>query len=131
MGNYALFAGGYGYDIGSSVNTVDAYDTSLTQSTPTALSVARYWLAGASVGNYVLFAGGHSSGSSYGDTVDAYALQVSVAILYAPIGAKYKFGESEETATTTNEITVPVPLTGYIKYKSGVVGTEGSALDYS
>lgn len=44
----------------------------------------------------------------------------SVAVLYMPIGTKYKFGESEETATT-NEITVPVPITGYIKFKNGVI----------
>ena len=61
---------------------------------------------------------------------DNFTPTVQVARLYMPIGTKYKFGESEETATT-NEITVPVPLTGYIKYKSGVVGTEGSAPDDS
>jgi hypothetical protein len=47
----------------------------------------------------------------------------SVARLYMPIGTKYKFGESEETATT-NEITVPVPITGYIKFKNGVISNE-------
>jgi len=56
---------------------------------------------------------------------DNFTPTVPVAKLYVPIGTKYKFGESEEIATT-NEITVPAPLTGYIKYKSGVVGTEGS-----
>ena len=56
---------------------------------------------------------------------DNFTPTVQVARLYLPIGTKYKFGESEETATT-NEITVPVPITGYIKYKSGAVGTEGS-----
>ena len=104
-------------------DTVDAYDISLTRSTPTPLSEARMELAGASVGDYALFAGGYD-GTSYFTTVDAYGLPVPpvpVARLYMPIGTKYKFGESEETATT-NEITVPVPLTGYIKYKSGVVG---------
>jgi hypothetical protein len=118
VGNYALFAGGYGSDPYYK-DTVDAYDTSLTRSTPTALSVARSLLAGANVGNYALFAGGFDG--SYRDTVDAYHSAL-VARLYMPIGTKYKFGESEKTATT-NEITVPVPLTGYIKYKSGVVGT--------
>ena len=45
--------------------------TSLTRSTTTELSTARRALAGASVGNYALFAGGQS-GSSYYSTVDAY-----------------------------------------------------------
>jgi hypothetical protein len=66
-----LFAGGSGSSP-TYKNTVDAYDTSLTQSTPTALSVARDFLAGASVGNYALFAGGQSSSSSYSNAVDAY-----------------------------------------------------------
>ena len=51
-------------------NTVAMYhpDGELTRSTPTGLSAGRIYLAGASVGNYALFAGG----SSYGDRVDAY-----------------------------------------------------------
>jgi len=59
---------------------------------------------------------------------DNFTPTEQVVTLYMPIGAKYKFGESEQIATT-NEITVPVPLTGYIKYKSGAVGTEGSGPD--
>jgi hypothetical protein len=120
VGNYALFTGGeYGSDSYSS--TVDAYNASLTRSTPTALSVARSGIAGASVGNHALFAGGYD-GSDYYNTVNAYTPSVPEVRLYMPIGTKYKFGESEETATT-NEITVLAPLTGYIKYKRGVVGT--------
>ena len=129
VGNYALFAGGTSL-LPDLKDTVDAYDASLTRSTPTALSAARHNVAGASVGNYALFAGGSSLPSDYKDTVDAYGPPVPEARLYMPIGTKYKFGESEETAES-NEITVPVPLTGYIKYESGVVGTEGSALDNS
>ncbi len=67
VGNYALFAGGHD---GSYSDTVDAYNASLTRTTPTALSSVRRNLAGASVGNYALFAGGY--GGSYRDTVDAY-----------------------------------------------------------
>ena len=117
VGDYALFAGGYD---GGDKSTVDAYDVSLVRSTPTVLSEARRYLAGASVGDYALFAGGISGTGGYRDTVDAYTLQGPVTILNMPIGTKYKFGESEETATT-NEITVPVPLTGYIKFKNGVI----------
>ena len=116
VGDYALFAGGSGDDGYSS--TVDAYDASLVRSTPTALSVARNFLVGVSVGNYALFAGGWGGGS-YSSTVDAYH-SVLVARLYMPIGTKYKFGESEETAES-NEITVPVPITGYIKFRNGVI----------
>ena len=61
VGKYALFAGGYiskssfGYSVSSSV---DAYNTSLTKSTPTELSCKRCGHAAASVGGYALFAGG-------------------------------------------------------------------------
>ena len=80
VGKCALFAGGYsrsvfGYGVSSSV---DAYDTSLTKSTPTELSCKRCGHAAASVGGYALFAGGASSYNiifGYDDivsSVDAY-----------------------------------------------------------
>ena len=70
VGNYALFGGGYGSGYSS---TVDAYDTSLTRTTPTALSAARQQLAATTVGNYALFGGGSGSGSpGHLSTVDAY-----------------------------------------------------------
>ena len=68
VGDYAVFADG---------STADAYDTSLTKSTPTGLSVPRGNLAGASVGNYALFAGGFmyiDDSYRYYSTVDAYTV---------------------------------------------------------
>ena len=65
IGNYALFGGGY--RDGSNVDTVDAYDASLTRTIPTVLSNARGGLAATTIGNYALFGGG-----SYLNTVDAY-----------------------------------------------------------
>ena len=61
VGNYALF--------GDS-STVDAYNSNLVRSTPTALSQGRANFAAASVGNYALFGGGYAG--SYYSTVDAY-----------------------------------------------------------
>lgn len=63
-GDYALFG----------ANTyMNAYNTSLTRTTATALSTSRSSLAGASIGGYALFGGGmgNSSMSSY-SVVDAY-----------------------------------------------------------
>ena len=40
--------------------------------------------------------------------------------VFMPVGTKYKFGATEETATSV-EITVPTPVTGYVKFKSGVI----------
>lgn len=81
VGKYALFAGGFisrsafGNNVSSSV---DAYNTSLTKSTPTELSCKRCGHAAASVGGYALFAGGASSCNLLGyyddivSSVDAY-----------------------------------------------------------
>ena len=75
FGNYALFAGGYIFSRSSHSTTycptVDAYNASLTRSTPTGLSVARYDLAAATVGNYALFAGGSGKKLNY-STIDVY-----------------------------------------------------------
>ncbi len=56
-------------------DVVDAYNTSLTRSTPTALSVGRYYPTGASVGSYALFGGGYTG--SYSDVVDAYSTSLT------------------------------------------------------
>ena len=71
VGNYALFGGGSG-DAPADKDTVDAYDYTLTRSTPTALSAARYSLAATTVGNYALFGGGFGDAPTNKDTVDAY-----------------------------------------------------------
>ena len=59
---------GGGITRSSNSNVVDAYDTSLTRSTPTALSQARSYLAATTVGDYALFGGG----TGYSAVVDAY-----------------------------------------------------------
>lgn len=68
IGSYAIFAGGSKRAITGSdynLNTVDAYNSSLTRTIPTALSVARGKLVGTNNANYAIFAGP-------GDDVDAY-----------------------------------------------------------
>ena len=90
VGNYALFAGGIGSipvsDSLTSINcasTVDAYNASLTKSTPTALSTARYGHAAAAIGSRALFAGGATksvgtiSYDGFTATVDAYSTSLT------------------------------------------------------
>jgi hypothetical protein len=73
-----LFGGGgtygdYIYSEGFSYySTVDAYDKSLTRTTPIGLSQARYALAATKVGNYALFAGGTYQTYTGTTIVDAY-----------------------------------------------------------
>ena len=76
VGNYALFAGGMtltaSYEV-LSCDTVDAYNTSLTRSTPTALSVARDSLAATQLGDYALFGLGEDAATGEAmSVVDAY-----------------------------------------------------------
>lgn len=73
---YAIFAGGYVKNVTGSfayVGSTDAYNSSLvrTSSSRNALQEIKDNLAGASVGNYALFAGG-SNGSGHLDSVDAF-----------------------------------------------------------
>ena len=113
--NYALFGGGSG---NSYSNVVDAYDTSLTRTTPTALSQVRRELAATSVGNYALFGGGYNG--SRLNTVDAYSL-ASYDIQVFP-ETKYSFNNSEEIFSPTMQtITMQGPVVGYIKIKNTTV----------
>ena len=70
VGDYALFAGG---ENNSSFSTyVNAYNTSLTRSTPTSLSQARVELAATNVGDYAIFGGGYSTSVGASSTTDVY-----------------------------------------------------------
>lgn len=81
IGSYALFAGG-GSSSGSGSDNdfysdAVAYNTSLTKSTPTALSARRKDFAAAPNSAYAIFAGGYgtynsTTGFYYDDNVDAY-----------------------------------------------------------
>lgn len=65
---HALFAGGYS---GSYSDLVDVYDSGLTRTAGTPLSVAISGMAGISLGPYGMFAGGGNS-SNYFAVVDSY-----------------------------------------------------------
>lgn len=71
IGNYALFAGGLMSGANLMQTACYSVDGSLTGSTQTGLSVARYQLAATTVGDYALFAGGYR-GSTRLSVVDAY-----------------------------------------------------------
>jgi len=86
VGDYALFGGG-AISVSNPRDYVKAYNSSFTQMTPTALSVAREELTATSVGNYALFAGGAKCRLNSGDltyteydTVDAYDISLTRTI---------------------------------------------------
>ena len=73
IGNYALFAGGYGWndDIRGAVNTVTAYNKTLTRSSPSNLNIASSDLASTIVGDYAIIGGGDSK------TVTSYSTSLT------------------------------------------------------
>lgn len=91
IGNYALFAGG----VDSSFNytsTVDVYDSTLTKTTSSSLSIGRCYLSEAVVGKYVLFAGGeHQKPVANVDAFTAALTRTSVTDLRA---ARYWMGSA-------------------------------------
>ena len=85
------------------------------------MSAARKHLAATSIGNYVIFAGGTSSG--YSATVDAYQVNDGLEISVYK-GSKYKFQNMVEEETVTADmatISIPTPATGYIKFKNTTI----------
>ena len=81
VGNYALFAGGLKPGL-FSVKTVDAYNTSLTKSTPAELPWERGYHASAAIGGYALFAGGEertTSGSQFMRSTDVYNASLTLS----------------------------------------------------
>ena len=89
-GNYALFAGGYAYTNGTSNYhaSVDVYNTSLTKSTATSLSIGRNFATAVSIGDYALFAGGQGSTDALG-TVDIYDAKLTRTIQHDLSIARY------------------------------------------
>lgn len=70
--NYVLFGGGW-TDSATRSNLVEAFNNSMGKTTPTTLSIPRYDLASASIGDYALFAGGNEYDVLYGtNRVDIY-----------------------------------------------------------
>lgn len=81
VGDYAVFAGGY-YSSSSTggvyKNTVDVFDSTLTRTNGTNLSVKKSSLGAATVGDFALFAGGtyySNVGYQRTSTVEVYAVQ--------------------------------------------------------
>ena len=62
-----MFGGG---NTGSVSSVVNAYDTSLTRTTPTGLNTARSYLSAVPIGDYALFGGGDTG--SVSAVVDVY-----------------------------------------------------------
>lgn len=81
VGNYAIFAGGYSNYLGEYSNIVDAYNGSLTRSSPQSNLINKTQnLAAAKTGSYALFAGGDygSNGiNTYWDIVSSYNLSLT------------------------------------------------------
>lgn len=97
--NYAVFAGGASASATWST-VVDTYNKDLVRSTASALSAARGRIASARVGEYVIFAGGCGSGSTYISmaNVDAYNnSMVKTSITTLTKGTQWATGAGNST----------------------------------
>ena len=126
---YALFAGGYYYDVTDVISAaVDVYDSSLTKTTATPLSQARDELAATTLATtggygYALFGGGGNYSTNFcSSVVDVYGPPNYKVQVFPE--TKYSFNGSEELVSDTwQEINISGSLIGYIKIKStNVVG---------
>lgn len=90
IGDYALFGGGsQGRD--TILATIDAYNKSLTRTTPTPLTRARDKLAATSISEYALFAGGDLDGYVNGtSSVDAYSASLTKSMPTRLSESKYE-----------------------------------------
>lgn len=86
VGNYGLLAGGvYGAYTVSSGAKVKAFDKSLTQSYPTALSTTRQSAVGGHVGNYAIIAGGFEGSNADSQVKAATADCYNASLTKTPI----------------------------------------------
>lgn len=116
--DYALFAGGVNGT--SALDTVNSCDSSLILAIQTPLRTAGQYIGAASIGDYALFAGGRS-GSTPTSNVDAYR-HIKRARIPITAGSKYKFTEAvEQIAAANGTLTYDQKVTGYVKYKKGVI----------
>ena len=94
--------------------------TNLTYISASDLSLARRYLAGASVGEYALFAGGYNGNSIYSSTVDAYCDNLELSLFP---NTKYKLNDmpSEQTSTSFQTLSIPKPVNGYMKIQNATL----------
>lgn len=117
VNNCALFGGGTLASGGTdNYNSVTAWDDSLTQKYPTALSESKAELAATETSNHALFAGGWiDTASGYSDTVEAYNSSLTKTII-APLSRKV----STLSAASAN---------GYAIFAGGTGGTNPDGVD--
>ena len=115
---YALFGGGGSVQYTRLV--VDAYDTNLTRTTPTELSLERRSLAATTVGDYALFGGGEKDGIA-SSVVDAYDTSLTRTTPTALSQARNNL-----TATTVAPAGGSSPQSGYALFGGGYDGSSPS-----
>lgn len=147
VGDYALFAGGQGTGSPSYKDTVNAYNKSLTRSTPTKLSAGRRVLSGGTVGGHALFAGGNNNNSL--NNLDIYNTSLTYTASNLPekgenlvnasigdyvlFGGRYYSGQSKFYNTVyayDNSLTCTYPTTlsyagGYEAASNGIYAVFG------
>ena len=86
----------------------------MNRTAPTALSVARRYLAATHIGDYALFGGGETSYNSYSAAVDAYTTKVYKATITLPPNVSYEFDGVSGTTTEPTDVVVGYPVYGSV-----------------
>lgn len=119
VGNYALFGGGNTSTSMSSTSgitsSVNAYNKSLTRSSPTSLSVARVSLAATTLGDYALFEGGTNNGSAGVASAEVYDTSLTRTTVSASVDGSYN-----HAGTTIGDYAL-FGAGNYISGRTGVV----------
>lgn len=134
VGNYVLFAGGYG-----DTSQVDSFNKSIVHGTPTGLSRSRGFLAGASTSNnaYALFAGGSVDEVT---NVDAYSTSLvrsqitgltkgSSALAGTTVGNYVLFGGGGNSSGSNTNFTSYARWSAMNAYNLSLVRTLPASLD--
>lgn len=120
LGGYAIFGGGWVSPAGTANVVTETVDVSNNVTSERGFSQGRYYHAAANAGGrWLLFAGG-TDGSSNLASVEAYAPAARITL---PAGSKHQFSPAttETTVGTQTTITIPSPVSGYVKFKKGTV----------
>lgn len=129
IGSCGLFAGGENGGLGNpsgAVNAIDIYNQDLTRVAGPELTYRKYGSAAIELGESVIIAGGWcDTGFPEWEVITRKSVDVIERTSDVTIGiganARYSFDGTERQALENIELTLPSPVSGYIKYKSNVI----------
>jgi hypothetical protein len=132
VGNYAIFAGGFGNDSYAHVNYVDAYNTSLTHTLPTSTTASAGGMGSTNLGDYILFTCGTRSRGTTLEVSNVDAYNTSLIKMQLPnafaVGGHATVTAGDKYAIVAGGIRYTYYNNGVVAYNSSFTKTEATAL---